>query len=247
MKSTPMKTKLFTVLSLLLLVFCASCNFTETIVINEDGTGTMTMSMDGSQLMAMAGEEIAKEAGGKKRFDTLVDFRDIFKGKEDSIAKLPEAERKKIQAVSSMKLKMLMDYETSELAFDMMTDFKSVSELQDMMKLMKEAKNMQDGQTAQEDPLKNDAEVSYFYDGKKFIKKIKAPEVTEVPDSLSMYMAMFEGSKYIVNYRFPKKIKKVSNKEAVISEDRKSLTLTYTLSDYYVDPKNMGVEVEFEK
>lgn len=241
-----MKTKLLLGLSMLLLVFTTSCNFTETIVINEDGSGTMTMAMDGSQLMAMAGEEMAKETGGK-RFDTVVNFKDLFEGKEDSIAKLPESERKMVAAMSKVKMKMLMDAGTSEFKFDMINDFKNVSELQDMMKLMKEAKKMQ-GRGAEADPLKNDSDVSYFYDGKKFMKKVVMPkDVQQIPDSLAMYMAMFEGSQYVVNYKFPKKIKKVSNKDAVISADKKSLTLTYTLSDYYVDPKNMSIEVDFEK
>lgn len=91
-----MKTKLYTVLALLLLVFTTSCNFTENITINPDGSGNMTMAMDGSTLMALAGEEIANETGGK-RTDTIMDFSALLKDKKDSIAKMPEQERRMLQ------------------------------------------------------------------------------------------------------------------------------------------------------
>ncbi|QEE48124.1 hypothetical protein FUA48_00585 [Flavobacterium alkalisoli] len=244
-----MKTKLLLAFSLFLSLFATSCNFTETLVINEDGSGTMTLAMDASQLMAMAGEEMTKETGGE-RMDTIINFKELLEEHKDSIAMLPEKERKMMQAFSNMKMKMLMDPATTEFKFDMITDFKGVNELQDMMKLMKEVKNMQGGANEQDgmpDAFKNDSEVSYFYNGKKFIKKITMPaEMKQIPDSLAMYMAMFESSKYVMNYKFPKRIKSVSNSAAIISEDRKSVTVTYTLSDYYVDPKNMGIEVNFE-
>lgn len=233
---------------LLLLVFATSCNFTENITINPDGSGNMTMAMDGSSLMAMAGEEISGETGGK-RMDTIMDFKELLKEKKDSIAKMPEQERKMLEAMGNMKIKMLMDPATSELKFDMITDFKKIDELQDMMKMMNEIQNKnKKGLGAAGGMMNNNSTVKYSYDGKKFIRKVEIPEGLEkLPDSLSMYADMMGASEYVLKYSFPKKIKSVSDKKAVIGQDGKSLTLTYSFSDYLADPKKMSLEVEFAK
>lgn len=243
-----MRTKLYTVLALLLLVFTTSCNFTENITINPDGSGNMIMAMDGSALMALAGEEIAGETGGK-RTDTIMDFGALLKDKKDSITKMPEQEKRMLQALSNMKIKMLMDPETSEFKFDMISDFKKIDELQDMMKLINEARNMdKNGLGAAAGMMNNNSVVKYSYDGKKFIRKVELPETFQkLPDSLNAYMEMMGASEYVLKYKFPKKIKSVSDKKAVIGQDGKSLTLTYSFSDYLSDPKKMGLEVEFVK
>src|SRR5690606_25272321 len=212
----------------LLLAFTTSCNFTETIIINEDGSGTMTIAMDGSQLMAMAGEEISGETGGE-RMDTIMDFKELLKDKKDSIAKLPEKERKAIEALSGMKIKMLMDPNSAEFKLDMINEFKNIAELQDMMKMLNEAQSMNRKTATPFGSMDNKAKVSYLYDGRKFSRKVELPNNAVIaPDSLAMYVEMFETSNYVLSYTFPKKIKRVSNKGAVVSEDRKTLTLAYS-------------------
>ena len=53
-----------------------SCQFSETMVLNEDGTGRMTIGMDVSEMMAFSGE-FAKDSTMVKT-DTTVAFRDIL-------------------------------------------------------------------------------------------------------------------------------------------------------------------------
>ena len=244
-----MRTKLSSLLTLLLLVLTTSCNFTESIEIKEDGSGTMNFGMDGSQIMAMAGDEIAKE-GQEERIDSTFSFKDLFAAKKDSIAKLPLDQQEKLKRLENMTVKMLMDSKTSEFKIDMITNFKNASELKDMMNNLNEIKNMNKKEYAGADksPFESKALVNYSYDGKKFIRKVTLPaDMEAVSDSLAMYMEVFEGSSYVLSYKFPKKIKSVSNKAAVISDDKKSLTLGFTLSEYYTDPKSMNLEVTFEK
>ena len=49
-----------------------SCEFSENIYINEDGSGTMEFKFDGSTLMELAGDEIADE--GEEKIDTTINF-----------------------------------------------------------------------------------------------------------------------------------------------------------------------------
>jgi hypothetical protein len=70
---------------------------------------------------------------------------------------------------------------------------------------------------------------------------------TEV-DSMKQMMNMFyESSTYTLKYHFPKKVKKVSNSTALYSEDRKTITIEFPLSDYMKEPEKLNFEVEFEK
>ena len=58
---------------------------------------------------------------------------------------------------------------------------------------------------------------------------------------------IYESSKYVIKYHFPKPVKKVSNKTALFSEDRKTITIEYSFNEYMDNPDKLNFEVEFEK
>ncbi|OIQ21065.1 MAG: hypothetical protein BM557_04730 [Flavobacterium sp. MedPE-SWcel] len=246
-----MKTKLLLALSLLFMMFATSCNFTENITINEDGSGVMSVEMDGSELMQMAGEELAKEK--QEKIDSTIVFREIFKEYKDSIAALPEEQRDILRRFEKMEMNMLMDTETREMNIGLKMKFEKASELSDMMKSFSDLRKLQGSDSGRTQPdLGFDNENSrtdYFYDGKKFKKTVVVESVEEKDDSdkkEDMYKDMFASSSYTLNYKFPEKIKSVSDKRAVVGEDKKTLTLKYSLSDYMDNPEKMSIEVEFE-
>lgn len=246
-----MKTKLLSGFSLLLLVFTTSCNFTENITVNPDGSGSMSIDMDASQLMAVAGKELAKD--GDKRIDSTMSFKALLATKKDSIAKLPKEEQEKLKKLENFSMKMLMDPATSEFKFTLMSDFKKVSEMGDAMEAFDKAGPMANKKRSEAQPDlgldKYKTKVNYTYDGLTFTKKIarkeKMPETQN--DSVDMFAAMLDGSTYTLNYKFSKKVKSVSEKKAVISSDRKTVTVVYPFSDYLVKPEEMSIEVQFEK
>lgn len=245
-----MTTKLLLAFSLLLMFFTTSCNFTENITINDDGTGNISMDMDASQLMAMAGEELAKE--GDERIDSTFSFKDILATKKDSISKLPKEEQDRLKSLEKFSMKMLMDPQTQEFKFTLLSDFKKIDELSDLMEAFDKASPMSNKKKEGMPDLGMDkykTKSAYFYDGKKFKKTVSRRE--EVPavqnDSLDMIKAMLESATYTVNYKFPKRIKSVSNKTATLSADKKTVTVIYPFSDYLDKPKDMSIEVEFEK
>ncbi|MBP6587177.1 MAG: hypothetical protein KA208_04035, partial [Flavobacterium sp.] len=43
---------------LLVILITVSCNFTENLDVNPNGTGTFSLEMDGSSFMAMAGDQV---------------------------------------------------------------------------------------------------------------------------------------------------------------------------------------------
>lgn len=68
----------FSFLALLGLLF--SCQFTETMHIQEDGSGTMSFSFDGSEVMQMVPDSL--NVNGRKKIDSLIVFKDFLELKK---------------------------------------------------------------------------------------------------------------------------------------------------------------------
>ncbi|WP_430411870.1 hypothetical protein [Kordia sp.] len=240
-----------------LLAICTSCQFSENIYINEDGTGKVSFNMDGSELMEMMGEEMAK-SNDSKTIDSTISFKELLKGQEDSISKLPKADQEKLRQLEDFKMHMVMDAEKKKMNMDMFADFKTVNELQDMFSAMNKAgkmdkRNNQDTQ-ANSNPmaaLGSDgvSEVKYSYNGNMFKRKtviIDKAKLLSLKDSLGQAKMMFAASDYTLNYHFPRKIKSVSLENAKINEDGKSFTVAVNFMEYITNPELLNVEVELE-
>lgn len=238
---------LFSVISL------TSCTFTEEITINPDGTGKYNLDMDGSSFMAMMPKDSLKN---EKNIDSVFSFKEMFQEKKDSIAKLSKEEQEKIKKLENFNMRMKMNYDTKEFLFSMNTLFKSVTELQDVMNDMSQLQKMNKG-AQQQNPMgdiggfgSNGSKINYVYDGKKFSRKaiVDKEALKKLDnDSLESYQMIFESSKYVIKYHFPKAVKKVSNPSALFSEDRKTITIEYSFNEYLKEPEKLNFEVDFVK
>lgn len=67
-----------------LLVTLTSCTFTENIYVNDNGAGKFSVDMDGSSLMAMAGDQIGDQMGAdaKKNIDSTFTFKQLLEEKK---------------------------------------------------------------------------------------------------------------------------------------------------------------------
>lgn len=239
-----------------LLVIVTSCTFTENIYINDNGTGKFSVDIDGSSLMAMAGDQLGQQLGAdaKKNIDTTFTFKQLFEARKDSIAKLSPETQKELKKLENFVVNTKMSAEKKEFLMTLATDFKNVNELQDILQTMGTLQKLEGGTGA--NPLgsnfgDNNSQLSYTYDGKKFsrkavVKKAKTEEKT-AESNADMSKMIFASSTYILKYNFPKKIKKVSNSNALFSDDRKSITIQYSFTDYMENPDKLNFEVEFEK
>ncbi|MBE8725869.1 hypothetical protein [Flavobacterium hungaricum] len=241
-----------------LITALTSCTFTENITINENGTGKFSVDMDGSALMEMAGDQIGNQMGAtaKKDIDSTFTFKQVFADKKDSIAKLSPEAQKEIKKLENFVVTTKMSSEKKQFFLTMATDFKNVNELQDILQTASVLQKLEGGANA--NPLSsglgnNNSKLSYSYNGKKFTRKAvidqqklaeKKKDSTGAGDMSKM---MFASSSYVVKYHFPKKIKKVSNPNALFSDDRKTMTIQYTFTDYMENPDKLNFEVEFEK
>lgn len=252
--------KLYKLLSFsLLLAALTSCTFTENIYVNDNGTGKFSVDMDGSSLMAMAGDQIGNQMGAdtNKNIDSTFTFKQLLEEKKDSIAKLSAEEQKELKKLENFVVNTKMNAEKKEFLMTLSTDFKNVNELQDILQTLSTLQKLEKGTipgaaTPFGDGFgNNNSKLSYTYNGKKFTRRavIDTQKLVEkakdtAPDMSKM---IFASSNYILKYHFPKKIKKVSNPNALFSEDRKTITIQYPFTDYMENPDKLNFDVEFEK
>ncbi len=240
---------------LFLLVFAglvSSCQFTETMVLNADGSGTMSMELNLNEMMAFGG--MSEMDTAESKMDTVIYIKDFLEEKKDSISKLSQADQQKLKKLENYKVNINIDSEEKIMKYDISIDFKKVSEANDILSALEQVENI--GPSSQKDPseVKKDETpdiigVNYSFDKNIFKrdafikdKKIHQQQV----DSLKQTEAFFAGSLYTLSYTFPKKIKEASNPNAVFSNDKKTMVIRVQFIDYFKDPDLLDLEVKLE-
>lgn len=254
--TTTIKYVTFLVLGFL---FLTSCQMTEKITINEDGSGKVSFQVDGSTIMQMMGGKIKKDEKHKK-YDSIIHFRDIIRENRDSIKKLSKEKQRKLKKLENFSMRINMDTESHKMKFDMFTDFKNVKELSNMLNSFQDGFNLasksnKEISTGKQTKALNKentptSKVNYSYSKRKFkrITDILDPEkLKREADSLGEAKSMFATSKYKLIYTFPKRIKNASIKDAYYSADGKTITVEKGFIEYITNPKVLDFTVEFER
>lgn len=248
-----MNSKLYFLFVAILFLF-ASCQVTENIYFNGDGSGKMAFEIDASSIMGMMGEEMA--SGKQEVMDSTFTFKSFYDLKRDSIAQLPQTEQDRLKKMENLSVNMKMNTAESVFKITMFSDFKSATEMQDMMAAMNSVKdwNKNTGQQTESLPgltsIADKTDLKYSFDGKTFkrnVKIINSELFNQVKDSSGVFESMLGSSNYVLKYNFPKKVKSVSNPNAVFSEDKKQVTVEYSFSEYFEKPESMNLEVILEQ
>lgn len=240
-------------LLVVLAVTLVSCQFSETMILNEDGTGRMSLTMDMSEMMAMMPMQDTLDM----KMDSVMSFKKLFEEMEDSIAKLPKAEQERLKLLESYQMRILMDPEKQKMEYEIFTDFKSVAEANNLMEGLNTSESMsvspmgnnstpKEKKEAQEQPTA----VKFTYENNVFkrdayIKDAKA--FAKMSDSLQALESFMEDAMYSVKYTFPKKIKSVSIEDAKISNDGKTVTFQKSFFAYMKNPDELDVEIILEE
>lgn len=248
-----MKFKLY-LLSAVFGMFFSSCQITENIYLEPDGSGKVNYEVDASGLMDAMGGLLAEETAGQN-IDSTFTFKALLDEKKDSIAKLPVAEQQRLRELENMKVHMQMDTPQKIFKMELLSDFKQVSQLQNMMEALKTVQNFEKKSNQPENPfgdiIKTDnVELKYAFDGKVFKRTVRVIDPVaqaQAKDTTGMVKMMFANSQYIVKYHFPKKVKSVSNPAAVIGPDKKTVTVPFAMSDYMDEPEKTNLEVVLDK
>lgn len=247
-----------------------SCVITENVSFNADNSGKINYKFDMTKVMQMMGNQMEQSEGKKsKDIDSTFTMASVYATKIDSIAKLSKEEQEKFKKMEKFTCHMVMKEKEGVFVYDMYADFKNTAELQEMVSPVNALSELSpNGKKAPADATpKNDGITRYTFDGKKFSKSVVVKNKDEVKADLkkgmekeglekseaeafsnqmtqSMDMMMMESS-YDMVVTFPKKVKKVSIPNAKISEDKKTVTISYPMKEY-MESKNLNFEVELE-
>jgi hypothetical protein len=228
-----------------------ACNFTEEIYFNEDGTGKMSISFDGGEMMQMLPSTDSTQLD--KAIDSTLVFKDLLRDKKDSISRLSAEEQAKLKRLEPFSLHMKVEPESGIMNFDMYADFKDVLEVNDAFNTFQNASSIgpiAGGQSMPENATKETTEVNYSFKKNKFKREtiILNQELFEKTiDSLAGSEMFLSSSTYTFKYHFPKRIKSTNIEEATFSMDGKTMIYEVNFIEMMKDPKSILIEVELEK
>jgi hypothetical protein len=241
-----MKTPLF----LLLILLTASCQVTETLHLNPDGSGSIEVTdlRDEHSYMQLAKEEYSKEDIFK---DTTYVFADYFKKYAETFARTPKEDQNVYLRYSDVKVHIKKSSYEKEFRTTISQDFKKATDIVDLYKAEDYADNIKKNYalTAEEHYYK----VSYDFTGNRFNRTVKITDSIQLKkeyDQIEKIKTHYKGTKlvqsYVLDYHFPRKIQSVSNPLAKISDDRKSLSLQFLITDCKQNPEITNLEVVLE-
>ncbi|WP_396636924.1 hypothetical protein [Maribacter sp. R77961] len=237
---------------LLLLALTVSCNFTEEIFLQENGSGKISINFDGSELMQMGGDEMM--AGTEKAIDSTLSFKQFLEEKKDSIAELSSEQQAKLKKLAPFNLHMIMNPETKEMKFDMYSSFDNINEVGDAFNTFQNMDALSPaGRANQTQFLSNDnesSEVSYNFKDHTFSRTAKILNTElhqQAIDSLAGAELFLTGSTYTLKYHFPKRVKSASTEKATFSADGKTMIYEVGFLDLMKNPEILNIEVELEQ
>ena len=236
--------------SLLFIILFTSCQITETITINSDGSGDIKVEQirDENSYMQLAGEEYSKENVFQ---DTTYVFKEYIDKYSENFAKYTAEEQQLFKKYENVKVHLKKSSFEKEYKNEFSLHFNKVSEIPDLFKTENYASDIQHNYalTAENHYYK----IEYNFDGKIFKRSVSITNIAELEKAKQeseKFLTKYGSSKlvqnYILKYHFPFKIKSVSNSKAVIISDKKSLTLEFLLSDFSQNPEITNLEVILE-
>ena len=234
------------------LLMLSSCQFTETLVLNEDGSGRMNIEMNMNELMAFGGGEVDSVV---TKMDTIISMKQFLLEKKDSISQLPEKEQLALQNMENYNIRMIMDSDNKEMLFNIYTDFTNIEEANNLMSGLNKTSSLMPGVSSttsseNDENTDNVIGVAYSYNKGKFSRdafiKDKERHQQQV-DSMKSTESFMSSMVYKLKYTFPKKIKKSSIEDATFSLDGKTIEIERSFIDYFKNPDVLDLELEFEK
>lgn len=234
----------------LLLLLVASCQVTETLHLNEDGSGDLEVIMlrDEQSYMQLAKEEYSKEDVYR---DTLFYFKDYYKKYAETFDRTGKEDQDVYYKYAAVKVHKKQSSYEKEFKTTISQNFKEVSDLVDLYKAENYADDIKFNYSlaAEEYYYK----VSYDYDGNRFNRNVKIidsshfkTQVAYIENLKTYYKGYKLTQSFVLDYHFPRKIKSVSNALDKISTDEKSLKIEFLLTDCLQNPEITNLEVNLE-
>lgn len=251
-----MKKTHITTLLLILIVFFSSCSIEQEITFLDDNQVNYRMLIDGSKLMKSS-ENNGITTG--KETDSIISFADMVRKDNPKLLKeYPELE-KDVDNISQLYLRIIENPAEKKFSISIYGDFKDSKNLNQatasLYNLMNHSSKVKGGRTEKmSKDLFSNTKV-YTWNGKvmthKAEKKIsetilKEEDKNRAHQLLSNIGSYILGNTTTVKYHFPRKVKSVSDPEALLSQDGKSVIIKYPNSVLSTTPELANIKIELE-
>ncbi len=227
----------------------AACNLTEEIHLNPDGSGSIAIRFDGSEMMEMAGEEMTDSTGQK--MDSVIYFSQLLDEKKDSIATLPAAEQQRLKSLEPYRMHMRADPEKKEMLLSLEREFASLAEVEDSFNAFQRAGSLDPepgpGGVPGTPEIYESTQVHYTFGSARFSRRSEVIDSVlhqRRLDSLESTAMFLSGTTYTLKIHFPDPVKVSSSESATMSLDGKTLIQEVDFLEYLKDPTILDVEVE---
>jgi len=241
------------------LALMTSCQLTEEVTFDKNGSGTYSLNVDMGQMMSMMknmgkGKDSLKVNKKPEKKDTVISVADILEKNKDSLKSLSKEEKKALYALKDAKIHIAMDEANDKMLMQYTIPFKNVNELSNINKKLKKLnslnKNKKKNNIDDLEKTMPQDKVSYTFNKHKFRRIVtpasKSKEKDSVDEDNAKMQQMLGMFKYKLVYHFPYKIKSVSYKDALLTADGKTLIIEMQLGKLVKNPKLLDFEVKFE-
>ncbi|MBE0391059.1 hypothetical protein [Flavobacterium sp. PL002] len=227
-----------------------SCEITETVHINPDNSGTIEYDSHRNEnsYMQIAKEEYSKETIFK---DTTYVFQGYIDKYNANFIKYTPQEQELFNRFKNVKVHIKKSAFDKEFRNTITQEFSNVEDIADLTKT----------EHYVDDIIHNYALTAeeHYYNIRFTLKDNTFNRIVTITDeaiyktekeklqNFKKQLANFNlVQSYIIKYHFPRKIKTVSNPNAVISADKKSLELNLKIIDFLENPTSTNLEVTLE-
>lgn len=227
-----------------------NCQVSETIYLNEDGSGKIEVVelRDEHSYMQIAGANYSKE---EKYVDTSYAFSDVVLKYNDTFLKFTKPEQELFTRYNDVNVHVKKSSYDKEFRTVITQSFNKIEAVPDLYKTEDYADDLENNYALTAE--KHYYKVSYGFDGTVFKRIVKITDVEGLEkaagriDTLKTQILKFNlVQTYTLNYHFPRTIKSVSNTDAKISTDKKSLSLLLFLTDTMQNPESTALVVVLE-
>lgn len=259
-------------LASLALMISGCLEIEESINLNDDGSGTLEIKTDMSELMAMLAM-MGADKGDKINKDTVIAYKSYL----DTAQSLTEAEKKLLHN-ATWTIKMNSD--EGIMFMTLKAPFKNPGEVNQIMAVLQKWDNvdimgeamkglapdnstgggMGMGEMGGGKKSTGDMTKDYFFtkwEKGKLSKKLDAEKYKKIgkDEGLNSFKQMgemapgggdiLEKITVVTKFVLPKPAKKAEGKNIKLSTDKKTITISSPVSDIYTHPKNFEYEIEY--
>jgi hypothetical protein len=248
---------------LLPLAFASCMDTREELEIKSNGSGTLVMKTDLSKMLELVKSFPASDSNLEKNgLDKAMDTVMLMKDYVDTASGIPASQK---ELLRNGKVHVVMNVKDNIGKFDMSFPFTSTDKLQQLYASLNNSsggltslfggatKGLPHGPDDQAGD-KSMPQITAVYDitvkNGLYSRKVNKERYDEFKQSVNLdqlngVSSMFGDMNYTLSVKLPNPVKRVSNSKAVISNDKKTVTLTTELMQTFQHPELLSLDIEY--